>query len=95
MLKIGKVTLTSDYQNVGTLLSAVTDRPYGDGRTLRRGGFINTGAEVITLAIGSDDDNVSLDIAIGQTLPFEEVNLSHVYAKAASSASELSFHGDE
>lgn len=94
MLKLAKITLTSSYQNIDTLLKAVSGRPFGDDRVLKNGLFTNTGAEVITLAVGDDSDDVSNDIAVGASLPFAEVNLSQVYAKAASSASTLEISGE-
>lgn len=94
MLKLASVTLTSSYQNIGTLLAAVTDRPFGDVRVLKNGLFFNAGAEAITLAVGDDSDDVSNVIEVDGSLPFEEINLSTVYAKAASSASTLEIQGD-
>lgn len=98
MLKLSKLTLTSSYQNLGVLLAAQTDRPFGDGRNLTNGLFTNTGAEAITLSVnktGVGDDDTSNTIAVGESLPFTAVNLSQVAAKAASSASTLEISGDE
>lgn len=94
MLKLASLTLTSSYQNVDTLLKAQTDRPFGDARVLKNGLFTNTGAEDITLATPTDSDDVSNVIPVGGSLPFDEVNLSTVYAKAASSASTLEISGE-
>lgn len=94
MLKLASITLTSSYQNLDTLLSAVSGRPFRDQRVLKNGLFTNVGAEVITLAVGDDSDDVSNTIPIDGSLPFTEVNLSQVYAKAASSASTLEISGE-
>lgn len=96
MLKLASITLTNAYQNFDTILSAVSGRPFGNDRVLRNGLFTNTGAEVVTLSVGPAAGNnaTSNTIPVGGSIPFEEVNLSDVCAKAASSASTIEISGD-
>lgn len=100
MLKLATLTITADYQALGDIIDAFTDKPYGTGRNLTNGTIRNAGANSVILSAGSKlsapvgNDDLSKTLAAGDEIPFEKINLATVFAKSAS-GSTLEIDGNE
>lgn len=98
-LRVISVTLSTAYQAVGDLVDAFAGKPLGPTRVLRNGTIKNTGAVNVTISISpiavpAGNNDLSKILAAGEELPFTEINMAALFAKAASGTPVLEIYGD-